>query len=225
MRAIVFLSLVLIACSRACAAASPDRGFYVQPSAGVLVLSGGSDYVPEHDNPMLGLVGVSPALRTTCSRATDIQSLRFGYRFARIWSLEAEVVRVGSWSQRQQTEAAVAFMYDSDIGNQHSEIGGSLNALATFALTKRWSVYLGVGYGLVRDKVTTTWYYGMVSPVRPEWVSVGTLRQAKLIGGLDLKVTERVDLRLSAEQLFLRPLETYPKPRMLALTLGAKVGL
>ncbi|OIR08151.1 hypothetical protein GALL_96520 [mine drainage metagenome] len=111
MRAIVLLSLVLIACSRVCAATSPDRGFYVEPSAGVLLLTGGSDYVPEHDSPMLGIMGISPALRTTCSRATDLQSLRFGYRVPRIWSLEAEVVRVGSWSQRERTEAAGAPMY------------------------------------------------------------------------------------------------------------------
>lgn len=225
MRAFVILSLVLIACSGACAAASPDRGFYVEPSAGVLILSGGSSYVPERDNPWIGVVGIDPAERTTCSKATDLQSLEFGYRFLRIWSVEAEVDRVGSWSQRYQTHAAGTSMFDSDLVSRHSEFGGSLNALATFPLTKRWSVYVGGGYGFVRDRVTTSWISGFVQLLNPVWVESGTMRQAKWIGGLEVKVTDRVGLRFSVEQLFFKPVETYPKPRMLALTLGAKIGL
>ncbi len=226
MRAFVVLSLVLIAYSRACAATSPDRGFYVEPSAGVLILSGGSSYVPEHDEPMIGIVGINPAVLTTCSQATDLQSLGFGYRFLRIWSVEADVVRVGSWSQRQQGDAVAAPMYHSDIVNRHCESGGSLNAFATFALTKRWSAYLGGGYGFIRDKVTTSGYAWMFAPIpQTLWVQTDTLRQAKWMAGLDVKATERVDLRFSVEQLYLKQLAAYPKPRMLALMLGVKIGL
>lgn len=225
MRAFVVLSLVLIAYSRACAAASPDRGFYVEPSAGVLILSGGSSYVPEHDEPMIGIVGINPAVRTTCSKATDLQSLGFGYRYLRIWSVEADVVRVGSWSQRQQSEDAAAPTYHSDIVNRHSETGGSLKALATFALTKHWSAYLGGGYGFISDRVTTSGNAWMFAPSLQTSVQTDTLQQAEWMGGLDVKATGRVDLRFSVEQLYVKQLAAYPKPRMLALTLGVKIGL
>lgn len=57
------------------------------------------------------------------------------------------------------------------------------------------------------------------------WVQTDTLRQAKWMAGLDVKATERVDLRFSVEQLYLKQLAAYPKPRMLALMLGVKIGL
>lgn len=227
MRLLAFLGCltVVLGCRPAFAA---DSRFYLVPSAGAVLFSGGSQTVVTPDSIQSGgalsTIVTGGTTRTTTSRSADRESLRLGYRFTPHVALELEAARVGRWSQMSayQPNAAMPDGYSGHIGVYRSaELG--VNAVATLPVGGRFALQAGLGCAGVRTSTKSTVQGGIAGGATIGGSTTDLQYSVEL--GATCRVAPSVALRAGVEAFFPQSHLAQPKPHMIGLSLGVVIDL
>ena len=225
MRLLAFLGcLTVVLISRP--AFAGDSGFYVAPSVGAVFFSGASKTVVTPDSGSVGLLPViisGGTARYSTSHSADRQSLRIGYHMTRMFALELEGARVGSWSQSDSYQAnnIIPDIFSGSSVTFHETEAG-VNAILTVPLGHGIALQGGVGVARVRYSVDG-FTYGGLTGLTISSVMSDTQYKAELAATYQL--ARRVALRASVEEYFPQTSLFYPKPHMTGLALGVVVDL
>ena len=223
MRFLAFLGcLAVVLISRP--AFAGDSHFYLVPSAGAVLFSGGSQTFALPDSPPTPVA--SPAhvtadlTRITTSRSTDRQSLRLGYRIMPHLALELEAARTGRWSQMGTYLLAGNTITGQLNAYRSYELGA--NAVVSLPVGRRFTLQAGLGCAEVHYSIQGGALSGLV------WTTgtaTTTDAQYSVELGATCRVAPSVALRADVEAFFPQAHLAQPMPHMIGLSLGVVIDL